>query len=260
MVQQAQTIPKTEAKTPVPDQNVFYDDEADTYQCVIHVNSKIAKNELKTFKVFTPKTLEKCKFISCVRKKLSLKYNLIFIPDNSSNFYGYHSSCYRLYTAVKQTAIEKYNNLPEEMPSKSHDSQNVLSTESSKDGEPGSERMMTRKSLVIPLKSKTTGVFKSVCLFCNKKYFLHNKKNYGLISAATQKIQNSILSCIKILDDKVLLTKVGNADFIAKEIKYHQICRTLYNNKAIKKYNKNRVKKTSNYTKMRITHKKVLSV
>lgn len=181
MVQQAQTIPKTEAKTPVPDQNVFYDDEADTYQCVIHVNSKIAKNELKTFKVFTPKTLEKCKFISCVRKKLSLKYNLIFIPDNSSNFYGYHSSCYRLYTAVKQTAIEKYNNLPEEMPSKSHDSQNVLSTESSKDGEPGSERMMTRKSLVIPLKSKTTGAAcLKVCVsFVTKNIFYIIKKTMG---------------------------------------------------------------------------------
>lgn len=47
--------------------------EAGNSHCVIHINKNIPKTETKTLKLFTQSTLEKCKLISEVRLKMTLK-------------------------------------------------------------------------------------------------------------------------------------------------------------------------------------------
>lgn len=62
----------------------------------------MTKLEQKSLKLFTQETLDKCKLISCVRKRLSLKHGLYTIPNTPDVIHGYHSTCYRQYTAIKK--------------------------------------------------------------------------------------------------------------------------------------------------------------
>lgn len=94
-----------------------------------------------------------------------LKHNSFEIPNILDQIHGYHSGRYRIYTAVKKTDIEKFNILPDPELLPEPTAENI-STEDLGD------KILTRQKVNLPLKSKTTGVFKNICIFCNKKNIL----------------------------------------------------------------------------------------
>lgn len=249
------------------EQNTLVENESDTLTdkvtenphslekkfCVIHINTKITPNETKTFKLFTDETVRKCKFLLEVPKRLSLKHNFLDIPNVPDQINGYHSSCYRIFTAVKTADIEKFNSLPdlEVLP------EPTVENTSNEDLD---HNILTRQKVNLPLKSSTTGIFKNVCIFCNNFFLYYKRKKYGLIPVRTINVQNSIMSSVKVLDDTKMRLKVDNIDFIAKEVKYHQVCRVFYQNKAKRRQRKNKKIKMTLWKQEREAHKKCLDI
>lgn len=122
------------------------------------------------------------------------------------------------------------------------------------------KHIVTRQGVVAPAKSETTGVFKNTCIFCNKTFLYFKRKKYGLIQVGTVEVQNRIVSCINILDDTEMRRKIADLDFVAKEVKYHQVCRVFYDNKARKQVARKRKQKITNWKKERDAHKKCLQI
>ena len=56
----------------------------------------------------------------------------------------------------------------------------------------------------------------------------HNGSKPKLVSVETGDFEEKIKKYATTLGDQALLSKLGNVDFIAKEIGYHGICRTKY--------------------------------
>ena len=60
----------------------------------------------------------------------------------------------------------------------------------------------------------------------------HNNIKQSLISVATIKFEENIRTYARWLDDNELLLRLGNSDFVTKEVMYHAVCRVNYQNKA----------------------------
>ena len=65
-----------------------------------------------------------------------------------------------------------------------------------------------------------------ICIFCTKKE--HNGSKQKLVSVETDNFEEKIKEYARCLDDQKLLLKLGSVNFVAKEIRYHSICRTKY--------------------------------
>ena len=76
------------------------------------------------------------------------------------------------------------------------------------------------------------GVLQPACIFCNWSRKKCQGKHEGLGSCETSDAQEKIRYAAIVLKDEVLLLKIGNVDFIAKEVKYHHSCRKDYLNEA----------------------------
>ena len=77
-----------------------------------------------------------------------------------------------------------------------------------------------------------SGVFPSVCLFCNKQRKKINKTEQNLVQLETKTVEDDIRRNIEIKIDQNLRAKTSIIDMIAKEIKYHNCCRLKYNKEA----------------------------
>ena len=78
----------------------------------------------------------------------------------------------------------------------------------------------------------STGVFQKKCIFCLQTVKKHNNIKQSLISVAIIKFEENIWTYARLLDDNELLLRLGNSDFVAKEVMYHAVCRVNYQNKA----------------------------
>ena len=76
------------------------------------------------------------------------------------------------------------------------------------------------------------GVFQEKCIFCLQTVKKHNNIMQSLISVATIKFEENIRTYARWLDDNKLLLRLGNSDFVTKEVMYHAVCRVNYQNKA----------------------------
>ena len=74
----------------------------------------------------------------------------------------------------------------------------------------------------------STGVFQKKCIFCLQAVKKHNNIKHSLISVATINFEENIHTYACWLDDNELLLRLGNSDFVAKEVMYHVVCRVNY--------------------------------
>ena len=89
----------------------------------------------------------------------------------------------------------------------------------------------TRSSVSAPNLS-STGVFPKICIFCSQKVKKHNNVKQKLVSATTSNIEDKIKTYARWMNDKQLIIRLQNTDFVSKEIVYHAVCRVNYQNKA----------------------------
>ena len=82
------------------------------------------------------------------------------------------------------------------------------------------------------LQVSSTCVYQNKCIFCLQIVKKHNNIKQSLISVAAIKFEKNIRTYTRWLDDNELLLRLGNSDFVAKEVMYHAVCRVNYRNKA----------------------------
>ena len=121
------------------------------------------------------------------------------LPVNYSEWDGFHAKCYYNFAAIT-TVVNKKGN--------------------------------TEKSSNKPLLRFTveTGIFNNKCLFCEKNKKGRKWESLGICESleAADRIQTSA----RKLNDWTMFTKIGDIDFVAKEVKYHHSCRRAYVKKA----------------------------
>lgn len=71
--------------------------------CVLH-DGEISRNS-GIIKLFTEKSLEKCSKVLQIRKLNNYKFSDVNLPNTVDKFSGYHSACYRAFTAVAKNII-----------------------------------------------------------------------------------------------------------------------------------------------------------
>lgn len=115
--------------------------------------------------------------------------------------------CYRKFTALPSTLQNQFN----------------ASTSSSSVCE-----INTRSNQSTKLIEGNASIFKSVCIFCEKTRKKHNGKAQSLHLCETKNVELIIKHYV---NDVIMQTKISNIDFVAKGVKYHNICRVAYQNK-----------------------------
>ena len=90
----------------------------------------------------------------------------------------------------------------------------------------------TRSQILSPKPSKTSGVFASACLFCGKERKKIQGKEQKLTKAETKTFEANIKKYAIWKNDNLLLAKITDVDFAAKEVKYHSSCRLKYQKEA----------------------------
>lgn len=129
--------------------------EAKNSHCVIHINKNIPKTETKTLKLFTQSTLEKCKLMTEVRLKMTLKHSFE-IRKQPYEIHVIILVAIEYILPLKKNDITKYKSLL--IPELVYQPTNENTKEFNK-------HIVTRQGVVAPSKSETTGVFKNTCIF-----------------------------------------------------------------------------------------------
>lgn len=153
--------------------------------------------------LFKADTLDKCNSVLTIRKSKNLQDNNVILPYDIDDGKGFHIACYHRFTA-----IAKY--LDKKMPS-------------------SSTTYVTRSQVPKLASPSTTGVLPKLCIFCSKK---DKKHNNTLVSVETNEFESNVKTYAVLLDDTKMLAKLGDVNFVSKEIQYHAICRTRYQTKA----------------------------
>ena len=65
----------------------------------------------------------------------------------------------------------------------------------------------------------------STCIFCGNSRRTVNRKIENIGRCETREAEHSVKEAATILQDTDLLAKIGEVDFITKEVKYHHTCR-----------------------------------
>ena len=158
--------------------------------------------------------LAKGQFISVVsytRWEKEGKYQEVIdmMPENPTALCGYHTECYKNFTAVSKPAP-------------------VAS----------STATPTRQKNKIPLRASSSGVIEHKCIFCNNA----RKKVKGswkkIVKNESDLTETLIRNAMTDLEDSELMLKIGNyqygegADFVAMEVHYHECCKMQFLNKA----------------------------
>ena len=140
----------------------------------------------------------------------SSKFFAITLPDKLDSSMGYHSKCYKNFTAL---------------PSKPEQSSSKAQSE---------ESLALLRSHVSHPSTSSSGVFEQKCIFCNKvrKKISRDKPEELLTTVEYSHGEISIQAAAERLNDTDLLAKISGLDLIAKELKFHHSCRRSYTSKA----------------------------
>lgn len=192
--------------------------------CCIHLEDGGGKGA--DVKQFTGETFKKCQLALSCRRKFNMKYADIQFPyQQDFSLLGYHSSCYRRFTAIKKKYMDTITN---------NDLNEFLLSHHSIEPEPTevnlniSKKIKDTRSKTLYLKNRNTGILKKTCIFCNKVFIYKNKKRIGLSACQTKNFEAKIQQYATLLKDEDMLSKIKDVDFVAKEIHYHRLCRTKY--------------------------------
>ena len=98
------------------------------------------------------------------------------------------------------------------------------------------------------------GIMTKIYIFCTKKDKKHNGSKQKLFSVETGYFEEKIKKYEITLGDQALLSKLGSVDFVAKDIRYHGICRTKYQT-AAEQVSKTRQNKEAAKCSINIWHK-----
>jgi hypothetical protein len=78
--------------------------ELQQVKCILHIGKETGSEKVK---LFTVQMLENCREKSLVYKfREKSEYATIIIPESADNNTGYHSSCYRKFTAVSAKELK----------------------------------------------------------------------------------------------------------------------------------------------------------
>ena len=153
------------------------------------------------------KSLAKCTLVLQRRKENHLKYSDVTPPIGVISKEGYHISCYRKFIALpKKHRIEE--NIPE------------------------AKQRTERAKRYLNTTSPNTGIFKPVCLFCNQSRKRTAGKTIDLLKVTTKDFENKVKQYAEWKNDQEMLVKITDVDFVAKEIRYHGMCRVKYQKEA----------------------------
>ena len=125
--------------------------------------------------------------------------------------HGFHISCYRRFTALSKTQRENNNDICNR-----HDQATRI----------------TPSNLTFPAISSRTGIFPKVCLFCNKERKKIKEKEQILTNVETVIFEENIRKYANWKEDNIMLAKISQIDFTAKEVKHHGWCRAKYQTEA----------------------------
>ena len=194
--------------------------------CILHIGPAIAE----AIKPFNEQIWEKVQLAKAKRQSASTsKYSKICegLKENYSNNDGYHSSCYKNFTA--------------------YSSREKMST-----GEHSGISRYVLRSEVKDHTSTTSGVLESVCIFCGSKRKKVKQVDEPLGHCETFETAENIIDVARLLNHEQFLAKYENIDFIAKEVKYHHTCKRTYLNKGVSLKKSSEV--TTEYKKIREAH------
>ena len=120
-----------------------------------------------------------------------------------------------------------------------------------------------RSEITSPKVAKRTGVFSSVCLFCDQGRKRVQGVNQKLVNVETKDFEGKIRKYVEWMEDSKLAAKISGGDFTAKEVKYHACCRVKYQTQAESRFRKNTVhtnsticQETSYWHKERDVHRR----
>ena len=154
--------------------------------------------------------VSRAKVVEIQKKRCSMftksKFWKISLPETWNSTMGYHSSCYKNFTALPS----KRGEIPSTNPPK--------------------ESTTLLRSNVIHPSTSSSGIFEHKCIFCNKvrKKISRDKPEELPTSVQYDHGQNSIQEAAKSLQDSDLLAKISGLVLIAKELKFHHSCRRNY--------------------------------
>lgn len=172
--------------------------------------------------LFNDASLAKCKLILGIRQESNLKHASILLPECVNDTHGYHLGCYRKFAALPKIHRHKLE---------------VKSVGAIK-AKPSPKTTRSRISSTTP--SVRTGLFASVCIFCNNFRKKILGKEQKLLNAKTCNFEMRIRKYITWKNDKRLTARLQGVDFRVKEVKYHGCCRVKYQNEAIKIHRRNK--------------------
>ena len=129
----------------------------------------------------------------------SSKFFAIKLPEKLDSSMGYHSKCYKNFTALPSK--------PEQSSSKTQ----------------SDESSALLRSHVSHPSTSSSGVFEHRCIFCDKvrRKLNRDKPEELLTTVEYSHGEISIQAAAEKLNDTSLLAKIGGLDLIAKELKFH---------------------------------------
>ena len=190
---------------------------------MLHLDKKDG-NSKEEIIFFKDTTLKKCQEVWAIRKGFTnSKYASIVLPVTINSTEGYHARCYKNFIAVCSTA-SKATDKPE-------DSVDDQAQPSSTQESSTKSTIQLRSTSVLKSESRT-GILEAKCILCKKKDRKHKGVKEKLVQCLTKNIEVGIRNDAKTLGDVKLLGDIVDIDFVAKEVRYHQICRVEYANRA----------------------------
>ena len=189
------------------------------YVCRLHCNESKG-DDLGDTIPFNKDSLERCKIVLQIRIEAKLKYSEFKLPNQINSKDGYHIQCYRKFVALPQKHRDKLKDVTQNSQVENEEESKKIST------------LTTRSKVMSPKPSSSTGVFPSICLFCNKS----RKKVHGveqkLVQVETKIVEENIRKYAALKKDDNLIARITSIDFLTKEIKYHNCCRLKYQKEA----------------------------
>ena len=181
--------------------------------CVLHVGPSTDNTEIKCF---TMESWNKVKLVAEKRLKRfkSSKYSDICKKIHKLDFdryLGFHSACLKNFTAISKFTDSTKTDTPQASSS--------------------SQMPFLRSSLDVHTSTRT-GVLSKVCIFCNQVTKKRHNIKEALGNCESFNAQERIKHAAQVMKDNALLAKIGDIDFVAKEVKYHHSCRKSYLNSA----------------------------
>ena len=153
---------------------------------------------------------------------------VLSISDDDFHLYGYHPRCRKFFAAVRRIA---------DVTSQTKSSPNT-DTCSSKTRPDNTKQTVTDACSTNTRSSKTklnvshTGVLEHKCIFCQKSRVYNAKKRGGfyenISSCQTKMAEQTIKKAFQWDPSPTLRNEYGYTDFLAKEVHYHDSCKTRY--------------------------------